>query len=273
MLIDCYRLDGLRRLLAQVWYFSLSVAYMKKAGGYIVLHTDTLGKAILGHLPYDEIHLTLDEYPEEIHPRFWAAGKFLALAREQAPCIHIDGDVFIKRADLRELLEAAVKSHDVVTQSRDAAQMYSLDAPLFETDREFAVSHHCLPDGRDSFNTGLLGFGNERVRRRITENYFGIVRHYSGKLGAILDRNTYLTPDLIAEQKMIEGFVRECGLSHYQLLRSPEDAVSLGYQHVYTVDKFNRLDSCKRTLELVSPEIYHDTALLCGEKTLREDKQ
>lgn len=43
MLIDCYGIDSLRRLLAQVWYFSLSVAYLRRLGVGVRLHTDSLG--------------------------------------------------------------------------------------------------------------------------------------------------------------------------------------------------------------------------------------
>ena len=132
MLIDCYGIDSLRRLLVQVWYFSLSVAYLKRLGAPVVLHTDARGAAVLGHLPYDEIHLTLDDWPAGLHPRFWAAGKFVALSAEQAPCIHIDGDVFVKRPEALQRMADMMAEADLLVQSLDPACMYGLDAGLFE---------------------------------------------------------------------------------------------------------------------------------------------
>lgn len=255
LLIDCYGVDGLRRLLTQMWYFALSVAFLKRSGQKVVLHTDTLGKAILGHIPYDEIHLTLDEMPEDINPRFWAAAKFVALLAESAPCIHIDGDVFIKSPRLAEMLHRAVSLHDVVVQSVDAAVMYSLEIPLFDKERSFCARHFCTPDGRDALNTGILGFGSDDVRRQVVENYLKIVRYFSDNHPEELkERN--LTPDLIAEQKMIESLSRASGWSVWKLLEKKEQAVAIGYQHVYTVDKFAELSRCAETLLRVNPELH-----------------
>jgi len=49
--------------------FALSVAYVKSFGYTIVLHTDTLGSEVYGQLPYDEVHLTLNQL-DSVHERF-----------------------------------------------------------------------------------------------------------------------------------------------------------------------------------------------------------
>lgn len=120
-----------------MWYFSLSVAYLRRLGAGVTLHTDTLGKAVLGHLPYDSVRLTLDDWPDWIHPRFWAAGKFLSLAAENGPCVHIDGDVFIKRPELLRRIGDTLASNDLIVQSSDPACMYAREVPLFEKEKEF----------------------------------------------------------------------------------------------------------------------------------------
>lgn len=264
LLMNCYGIDGLKRLLTQAAYFALSVAYLKREGQYVVLHTDTLGRAVLGHLPYDEIHLTLDEMPRDISPRFWAASKFVALSREEAPCVHIDGDVFIKNGGVVERIAESLAEVDVLFQGRDKAVMYTMERPLFEGEEEFCREHYCYPDGRDAYNTGLMGFGNAGALRGIVDNYLEVVRYFSGKYKALLEKEVYLTPDLIAEQKMVEGYVRERGLRCDLLLERPEDATRIGYQHVYTVDKHNELARCLETLHLVSPEICESTSRLLG---------
>lgn len=262
LLVDCYGIDGLKRLLTQVAYFALSVAYLKRLGEKVVLHTDSLGNRVLSHLPYDEIHLTLDEMPSEISPRFWAASKFVALSREQGPCVHIDGDVFIKRREVVERIEECLATADVMFQGRDRAVMYTMERPLFEQEEDFCHAHYCYPDGRDAYNTGLMGFGNVETLRLIVNNYLEIVRYFSGKYGKELAESNFLTPDLIAEQKMMDGIVEGRGLRAGMLLDSSEKALEIGYQHVYTVDKHNDLPYCLETLRVISPEIYESTARL-----------
>lgn len=272
MLTNCYNLDGLQRLLTQVWYFSLSVAYLKRIGAEIVLHTDSLGKAMLGHLPYDEIKLTLDNEDATIHPRYWASAKFRALAHEEAPCIHIDGDVFIKRADLVNTLSEALNKHDIIFQGYDAAVMYTLEIPLYEKDKEFCKEHFCEPDGTDAYNTGILGFGNEQTRKMIVDNYFKIARHFSEIGKEELDTNTNLTPDLIAEQKMMQGIVKAKDLKHWILLDKKKNAIGIGYQHVYTIYKHDELPNCMQTLKRISPAIYEQTSKL-AKMPIKTDKK
>lgn len=255
LLIDCYGQDSLRRALAQMWYFALSVAYLRRLGHRIVLHTDSLGALFLGHLPYDEVKLTLDGMPGEIHPRFWAASKFIALSNEEAPCVHIDGDVFIKSERCASLIESALERSDMLVQSPDPARMYELERPLFESEPEFCAAHHCMPDGRDAYNTGILGFRSDEVKSEFVGNYLEIVRYFSDRHAGELD-DAMLTPDLIAEQKMAEGFARERGLSTAMLLHDRSEANAIGYQHVFSILKFRELPNCAKTLRIVDPEIY-----------------
>lgn len=258
MLTNCYGMDGLKRLLVQVWYFSLSVAYMKRLGARIVLHTDSLGKAVLGHLPYNDIYLTLDK-EETIHPRYWASAKFRALEAEKAPCLHLDGDVFIKRSGLLRMIEESLMDNDLLFQSYDAARMYSMELPLYEKEASFCKEHYCEGDGEDAYNTGILGFSNDATRQVVVENYLTIAQYFSDKYKKELDEGVYLTPDLIAEQKMLRGIMEAKGLRGWMLLKDKQDAIELGYQHVYTVDKFEKIEYCKEALKVVSPDIYAQT--------------
>lgn len=264
MLIEAYGVDSLRRLLTQVWYFSLSAAYLKRLGAGAVLHTDSLGAAVLGHLPYERIELTLDGWPGWIHPRFWAAGKFLALSAERGPCVHIDGDVFFKRPEALERLEGAMAESDIVAQSLDPACMYAMDAELFRREEDFCRAHGIEFDGRDATNTGVLGVGSDGVREALCGNYFEVVRHFSERYGKELTEGEILTPDLLAEQKMTEGLARQRGWRVGLLLEDVGRASEIGYQHVYTIDKMNHMPQCIETLRRVDPEIYARTLRICG---------
>lgn len=264
LLINCYTIDGMQRLIAQIWYFSTSVAYLKKIGETIILHTDTLGSKLLGHLPYDEIKLTLDDMPDDINPRFWAAGKFVALKNESAPCIHIDGDVFIKSSNLAHHMKSILETNDMLVQGSDPAIMYEKETPLFLKHVNFCKEHYCEPDNKDALNTGILGFKDNDVKNKIINNYFEIVRYFSEKEKDILNTENSLTPDLIAEQKMIAGFAASGQIKVSKLLNSPYDADRLNYQHVYSIMKLRTVKLCADTLRNLNPELYKETYKVCS---------
>ena len=260
---NIYNISGLKRLLSQVWYFATSVAYLKRVGATVVLHTDTLGKQLLGHIPYDEVHLTLDDYDKSIHHRFWAAGKFMAIRNEKPPFIHIDGDVFIKSEKLLHLIEDKVLNNDLFVQSDDPAKMYAVESPMYNSEKEFCEEHYCTPNGADSYNTGIMGVRTEEVRNALCYNYLAIVKYFSENYKSTLDSEVYLTPDLIAEQKMVRNLCETRDYKVDTLLKSPKDAVKLDYQHVYTTDKIIKLDLCKETLKLLDEDLYKATSMLC----------
>lgn len=261
--VNCYNIGGIARLLSQIWYFSLSVAYLKKLGATIVLHTDSLGKQLLSHLPYDEIHLTLDNYDEGLHPRFWAAGKFLAIRKETPPFIHIDGDVFIKSQKCLDLLENKLLNSDLLVQGEDPAKMYMPETPMFNSEQKFCKEHYCTPDGENAYNTGTLGINSEDVKHSICYNYFDIVKYISERYSSTLDNEPYITPDLIAEQKMIKNLSDARNYKVEIVLKDLKDAINIDYQHVYTVDKIDKLNMCKDTLKIIDKNIYKATSLLC----------
>lgn len=261
--ISCYGL-GFNRLGGTIWYFALSVAYAKQIGAQIVLHTDTLGKALLGYLPYDEIHLTLDEIPPHIHPRFWAAGKFYALEREPLGAVHIDGDVFLKRASILDLMTGC----DVVVQHKESAQWYDTEKTFYQTIpseelRAFGIKLDFL----GGFNTGVFGINHAEYRRRFLEGYFGTVDYVSRRFYTELTESTYNTPDLITEQQWSRQLAQEMNLNVRCLLSSEEtiheEARKLGYQHVITSAKYRVINRVKDTLKNVNPDIYAKTELLC----------
>jgi hypothetical protein len=82
-------------------YFYYSWAFsclqIKKHYKKIVLYTDSKGKEILIdilQLPYDEVYLNLDVIPSH-YSSFYSIGKLYAIAHQNEPFIHFDGDVFI----------------------------------------------------------------------------------------------------------------------------------------------------------------------------------
>lgn len=254
---------GFEQLAGIVWYYSLSVAYAKRIGAEIVLHTDTLGKALLGHLPYDEIHLTLDDIPEWVHPRFWAAGKFFAIEREPLGAIHIDGDVFIKRAELL----SSICDCDIVVQNYETADWYDKERIFFRSVPESLLLRHGLDiDHTGGYCTGLFGIFNAEYKRRYLDCYFDVVRAASLSATNKLNMASWATPDLITEQQWALQLACNMGASVKLLLDEPDltaQAVRIGYQHVMTASKYSLLSKVKQTLHKIAPDIYLKTELLC----------
>jgi len=265
MAINCYDVGGLRRLLGSVWYFALSVAYVKRAGHDIVLHTDALGKALLGHIPYDGIYLTLDEMPEDLHPRFWAAGKMWALDAEGTGAVHIDGDVFIKRKELADDMEGS--EWDFIAQHFESSEWYEKENILFDRAPEVCAAYGLDTHRHGAFNTGVLGFRNDALMNEFIHGYKQMALYFSRVHGGILDTENFLTPDVMLEQRYTYQLCKRHGSKVRLVLPGESDhsgkATAIGYQHVVTSRKFEQLDKCRRTLETVSPDIYKKTLRLC----------
>lgn len=265
MAINCYDVSGLRRLLGNVWYFALSVAYIRRAGYPIVLHTDTLGAALLGHLPYDDVKLTLDDMPDDLHPRFWAAGKMWALEAEGTGAVHIDGDVFIKRRELAD--DMAHSGWDFIAQHYESSEWYEKENVLFDRAPEACAAHGLYPHRNGAYNTGVLGFRDAALMRDFIGGYKDLAAYFSRSHGTVLDSDDFLTPDVILEQRRAYQL---CAGHHSRVkLVLPGDAnhgaqaVAAGYQHVVTSRKFEQLDCCRKALEKISPDISHKTLKLC----------
>lgn len=265
LFINCYGVDPLRRLAGNIWYYSLSVAYAKAAGAEIVLHTDSLGAALLGHLPYDEIRLTLDAMPRELHPRFWAAGKIWALEAEPAGSVHIDGDVFIKRPELLADMESS--RWDFIAQHYESSEWYEKENVLFDRCPEACLSRGIDVHRHGAFNTGVIGFRDPGLKSLFISDYKAIALEFSDKCRGMLDVATDLTPDVIIEQRHAYQLCREAGARVKLILPGDtghhQTATAIGYQHVVTSRKFELLDKCRAVLRKVSPEIYDKTHRLC----------
>lgn len=263
--IDCYATSPVVRMLGNVVYFALSQAYAKRCGAYTVLHTDSLGAALMGHIPYDEIHLSLDVMPGWVHPRFWAFGKMWALAAESVPCVHIDGDVFLKKPELVESLGG--RDSDMTVQSYESGTWYTKEFKAYE-----ALNSELRAVGLDhtamgAYNTGVLGFADMSLKRRFLDGYFEIVRLVCSRMGQVLDADNDLTPDVIAEQRWAWQCSRDARVRVLIEARDKREEMALaddmGYQHVLTMEKFKHMDKAACLLRLIDCDTYKKTERLC----------
>lgn len=251
--------DSVKRLLGNVVYYATSLMYLKRLGQEVVLYTDTLGKALLGYLPYDHIYDV--EIPDNVSPRFWAAPKMWALEQEPLESVHIDGDVFIKT---QKCLDAITQSDwDILVQMYESAEWYEQDCSLFNHDKEFCAYVGLNPNGHGAYNNGVIGFRNEELKHTFINGYKALATHFSEHH---IDKLAIdATPDLIAEQRFVYQLAQNKGAKVHCLLGSDyqHDANELGYQHVLTASKYRHLEKCLAVLEKLSEETYNKTYKLC----------
>lgn len=243
------------QLFYNLWYFALSVAYAKKIGAPIVLHTDTLGERLFGHLPYDDIRLTLDDIDPPY--RFWAAGKFYAMQAESDPrAIHIDGDVFIKKPELWERM--ANSKADLIVRCKEDWQ------DTFQRDVMAEYMHPDYFDHGYMYNTGVMGFLNPELKAKIIAKYMAVLDEAKAKLPEAVLREKLESPDLVCEQQMVaymsEGYTVDALMPWHDMRRW---AVENGYQHVLSLQKFACLPRCKEVLRSINRDIYEKTKKIC----------
>jgi hypothetical protein len=252
------------QLKNNLWLFALSVAWVKKFGHEIVLHTDDLGKEIYGRLPYDEIYPTLDSL--DVHERFWAAGKIYAQEAEPLHSVHIDGDVFLKKQAV----------YDIVGD-RDA----DLIVQMIEGDLAVSCPGSCYGDnlklvlpalGNDipaefnrrqnaAYNCGLVKFNDPDLKNRYIEGYKEMInncrRNQSFTKRILTDNN--LCPDIILEQWWLKSVTDHYGYKVKTVLSGHdinEAAVRIGYTHVIGTAKYSLIPVVKERLLEIAPDLF-----------------
>ena len=255
-----WSVNGVIQTITNMWYFATSVAYLKKLGQKIVLHTDTLGKTILDHIPYDEITLTLDDIPKWMHTMVWACGKMYAIEKEPLGSIHIDGDVFFKKPTAVNLVKNFIG--DAMVQNLES-KLHS--APAY-TNAMGIMQHLPFPEGttnrlNSAYNTGVLCFKNQEFKDKFLSTYFNMAERVSKdpKCVESLNKDKYCAPDIILEQQ----FIYELSKDKYKVRTLLHNGFEkqfpqeIGYQHVIGSKKYLQLHHCKRVLKELDENLYN----------------
>lgn len=242
-------------IISNIWYYSLSVAYLKRLKQNIVLYTDSFGNECLNHIPYDKIYLTLEEkIDKNTPPIMWACGKFYALNEEPLSSVHIDGDVFIKEEKCLEIITG--EKYDLLVQNEE----YTNNSGIYIKENK-RIQHLDYPFYLDriygkSYNTGIIRFSNNDLKKKFLDNYFyfneQIIHDNVIKKMWDLDRN--ISPDIVVEQLFLHQ------LSHNFKTICLVDFIDYqSYQHVIGKKKYQYLDNCKATLKFINEDLYHLT--------------
>lgn len=250
-------------LSVHIFTFTLSALYAKRSGFDIVLHTDELGAHYFQHAPYDEIIIDIPEPPKD--NRIFAWCKFIAMKNEPITSIHIDGDVFLKQPQLKNIL--TFDDCDIICQSLEKCGVYPYNASVWFNE-SYAWQDCSYPNWMsrsfdEMYNVGVIGFKDSSVRDEYHNLYSSLMKEFESK-----GKNIDCVPELISEQKLLYDLAKhknlkvKCLLDLYNLTPS---ANKIGYQHLLGESKFKCIEKTKQVLKTLDEELYNKTVKILSE--------
>ena len=253
-----------------LYHYSLSVAYIKKLGQTIDLYTDSEGADLLGHLPYDNIYVVLDDMDDRIDYYNWAAGKIEALKHMKLGDVYIDGDVFIKTQKCLDKIIGSKIYDGFFFGHENPAQEGFMDMNIYE-DYEILISHYDYPEniqkyGPSGCNAGLILFHNQEYKDDFINAYEYLLKQIINNPPIVEnDYDKRVCFDLIMEQRFLwetgQKYNIEFLIDYWQrdednIRNLNTQANSIGVQHVIGEQKYSLLNKCISTLQKINPDIY-----------------
>lgn len=256
------------QLEPSIWLYALSFLYAREVADKVVLHADDLGLEYLDVIPYDEVYPTLNQI-SDVHQKWWAMGKVIALENEPLKSVHIDGDVFLRNPELiRE--KFAMKGFDMVCQMVERGHLfaggYEPQMKYFDHAlRNVVVKGYGWCDY--ALNCGVLGFRKKSLRDEFIKNVKTMVGESSKDHSIMFLMDGKYEPNIIVEQYMLAGLA-ELTKSKIQFILDPiavdkqqslnQVANELGYIHAWGKTKYKDhiVDIVKQIVRKKSPEIY-----------------
>lgn len=185
-----------------------SVECIHKFGHKIELYTDILGAEILKPIPYDKVHIVENTITKNHH--FAASIKFIALQNMSLDQILIDGDIFLEKRIVFEILKNLNK--DIIVS------MYEPKHKIFKSETIADMFKACntqiqpgyeLPEDGEIkgwYNTSCLKFNNEELKQEYIRQYINHV-----KASESVDFPDAIWPDIVYEQYNIEALLKNTG--------------------------------------------------------------
>ena len=284
VLDERWALNKEKQLIGNLYYYTLSFAYLKNLKQEVYLYTDCLGYKLLDHIPYDYISKCLDQIPSDSCPCMWAQGKMFGLKEASLDEIFIDGDVFIKDTICLDKISEHSK-YDAFFQGKEFSEhMYlNLDEKHLSYEQKMCKEyiywdHNIRLDlykfpfnipfmGKYAYNGGIVVFNNAEYKNKFLEAYFCMYDQIQKcditKREYIRDRN--FCPDLICEQRFLYELGKDYNVGFllnydeidddgYQTIY--QQANEIKYQHVIGPYKFDQIDICKEVLKKVNFDLY-----------------
>lgn len=244
--------------------YAYSVACVKHFGHKIKLYADPVGAKMLKFLPYDEIIEIEGMENESIH--FAAQIKFEALKRMSLDECLIDGDLFLRRPSVYEILESIhtdflysfFEGNDFILKRNEkaATETYTDSLSIMKKYRDEFKPPYTLDDDLRKYqwpNTSFMRFGNQELKDKYIAQY-----EYHKNL--LRDETFKRWPDVIIEQyhmyKLLSTGYKSRPIIYGFASRTTNDySYLIGFCHLGG-DKYALKDRVFEWLEEMDPEIY-----------------
>lgn len=253
-----------------LYHYSLSVAYIKKLGQTIDLYTDSEGTDLLGHLPYDNIYIVLDNMDDRIQYYNWAAGKIEGIKHMKIGDVYIDGDVFIKTQNCLDRIESS-KIYDGFFFGHENPGQEGHSQLKIYSYYEYYMHHYSYPQGvpkygQSACNGGLILFHNQQYKDEFIYSYEYLLQQIMDSPPIIDDDvENKVCLDLIMEQRFLweigQKYKIEYLIDYWQrdednIRNLNTQANFVGVQHVIGDQKYSLLNKCISVLQKINPDIY-----------------
>jgi hypothetical protein len=256
-----------------LWLYGYSVDYLQMLGINIDLYTDSYGATIFNCLPYKNIYTTLDELNDTVNPRFWSAGKIVALREAPLGTVHIDGDVFLKKQAVLDALD--MTGHDCIVQMAERMSVFMASyadvLPMFQEAIGDSVSGFTY-NLTEAVNAGVLGFNNQRMKDDFINGYNQILNlcQADQKFMSLLkyDVEKKIEPNVVIEQYYLKSLSNVAKYSIKNLLELNSDdfnddwqtmnqqANELGFAHAWGSSKYGLIPVIKEVMKDRNPQLY-----------------
>ena len=228
-----------KQIASTILFTAIGVAFAKRIGIEIVLHTDKFGLRLFDGFPYDQVYLTLENH--DMHRQFWASGKMLALAVEPLGSCHLDLDAWIKFPQCQDIVLRSCA--DLVVQSvEDSENVYA-------GIKDFVFDNIEYPDFIDlrisgnyrAYNCGLVKINSQDLKDLYLKSYWKITNQLDNNMPLGIE-DKYCIPDLISEQWLLyqlceqNNFSVECICDGWV---DQERAKTIGFTHLISEQKYH----------------------------------
>lgn len=221
--------------------YKLSFLYAKQLGFEIVLHTDNLGYELLKSINYDRVELSLNNLDQRNY-KFWALGKIKSIEIEGQNSIHIDGDVFLKSENIKQIFN---DHFSVLTQMIEPQKSFT-DNYLPQLNFINTVSDILKSDVQYSYNCGVVCFKDWTLFEAYNDFINDIIKIYNRDMSIekfYRDSLNFYERMLIVEQYSLPVIVKKMNKVAKFIINNHKDINSdcdkYGFAHAFGKIKYS----------------------------------
>lgn len=189
--------------------YAYSVECIHKFGHTIELYADKIGADLLSCIPYDKVHII--EAPTKNY-HFAASIKFSALQQMSLDQILVDGDIFLEKTPIYDIIKNSNKDMLVsLFEPRELIFKKENVINLFKNGNipsEDKYPIEPFEDIKGWYNTSVIKFNNQSLKDEYIRQY---LHHLSMAESQEFEGSSW--PDIIYEQYNIEKLLENTGCS------------------------------------------------------------